>query len=430
MKYVNSRLSGPFLLLPLKPTLCQTGGDILACKHWLTISPQLLRAILHENPSASVVEILPKTDDLAAAVSHQLPKGGIQPSQLRYAVAQSNPDRAIGENVVGEVFELDGVGEDDQKTSTDVLIVPSTTALLRDRDAVLERFLKLAGSDALVITAAAMHNTGSVFEVNGFRDFPGMDGITKLPGLYSNAEELRLSQAHRGTQDTFDTNITVLVPSSPSSSITEFSRTLSSQLESQSYFVKVRTWNDGESTKFHNTTYISLLELEKPFLDDLSEPDFQGMRNLVLDSNRLIWLTLGKNPSFGAIDGFSRVMRSELGVPKIQVLHLSDEADSHTGVELTERILKSSTEDTEFREREGLLQVIRIFNSPDVNQTLRGHLENTTRVLPIKQLDYPVRLTVGKPGFLDSLQFFKDRLSEAPLPQNQIEIDVRASGVK
>ncbi|KAM0716793.1 hypothetical protein Q7P37_008238 [Cladosporium fusiforme] len=390
---------------------------------------ELLRTILHENPSASVLELIPEIGDLAVASSYQLPKGAIQPSQLRYAVAKDSPDSFVEENLVGGVFALDGVGEPDQKISADVLIVPSSLDVLEDRDAILARFLKLAGPAALIITASGSHSAGSVFEAHGFQAFPGLNDIASLPGLYSHAEEPSLRQTNRGTRDTSDTDIIILEPSSPSSNTTKFSKTLSSRLEDQNYSVTIRKWAGGETEEFQNTTYISLLELEQPFLDNLSGPDFQGIKNLILGSNRLIWLTLGNDPSFGAVDGLSRVMRSELGTPKFQVMHLSGEGGLQSGPELTVRVLKSSTEDTEFRERDGLLQVIRIFESPDVNQSLRGHLENSTRILPIKQLDHPVRLTVGKPGFLDSLQFIKDRRTEAPLPENEIEIETHASGV-
>lgn len=421
----------PFLFLPCHAMpCCMKDNQRREIKLQLTLFSQLIRLILHENPAASIVELVATSEDLANAFAYQLPKGSIQPSQLRYAVVDSSLSAVVDKHLFGETFELGMVDDVEERVSADLLIIPSSANLLNDTNAVLDRFLKLARPEALVITASGLHTAASVLEAKGFQALPNLDGTTRLPALYSNIGKTSLRLTNRGNRDTSDTDIVILVPSSSTPNTIELATTLRSRLEDQNYSVLIQQWIGGDADKFDAKTYISFLELDQPFLDDLSEPDFEGIRHLVLKSGRLIWLTLGDNPSFGAVDGFSRVMRSEMGIPKFQVLHLSSQTGLQHGAELTERILRSPSEDTEFRERDGLLQVIRIFNSPKANETIRGHLENTTRILPIKQLDYPVRLTVGKPGFLDSLKFIADKRAQAPLTDNEIEIDIRASGVK
>ena len=75
---------------------------------------------------------------------------------------------------------------------------------------------------------------------------------------------------------------------------------------------------------------ISLLEIEQPFFDRISEADFASFKDIVrgVGTRNVLWVTRSaqlttKNPSFGLCLGLSRTLRQELGL-NIATLELCD----------------------------------------------------------------------------------------------------------
>jgi zearalenone synthase (highly reducing iterative type I polyketide synthase) len=77
-----------------------------------------------------------------------------------------------------------------------------------------------------------------------------------------------------------------------------------------------------------------------------------------------------------------------------------------------------------------MLQVPRIFKSHKQNESIRYHLEDTTRQMTLTDQDDALRLTIGKPGLLDTLKFVSDERMLAPLEDDEVEIQVKATGLK
>ncbi|EHK96621.1 putative Mycocerosic acid synthase [Glarea lozoyensis 74030] len=177
--------------------------------------------------------------------------------------------------------------------------------------------------------------------------------------------------------------------------------------------------------------YIALLELESPVLEDLSESEFQNIKKLFLSSERLLWITRGDNPSFGIVDGVARCVNNEIASTRFQVLHLSKEGINH-GPRLAIRVLKhlEATADNEFRERNGCLQVQRIYKGHNEDEHIRNHLEDSTRVSSINDANALFSLTIGKPGLLDTLHFIREEnYLDLPLAKTEIEVEVKATGL-
>lgn len=100
------------------------------------------------------------------------------------------------------------------------------------------------------------------------------------------------------------------------------------------------------------------------------------------------------------------------------------------GPALAGRIVMSDTTDDEFQERDGMLQVARIFNSPEGNEGVCCCLEDSVRIQGIGDQERPLWLTILKPGLLDTLTFIEDDRMKVPLGESEIEVDVKATGVK
>lgn len=127
------------------------------------------------------------------------------------------------------------------------------------------------------------------------------------------------------------------------------------------------------------------MELETPLLENLSEPDFGKVKNLISNCEHLVWFNGSYYLSMAVVDGPARTARKEYASLKFEVLHLgSPETELHHGPSLVVKLSTLSTKEDEFRERDGLLQTSRFFNSVASNEAMRYCLEGCIHVQPLK----------------------------------------------
>ena len=392
--------------------------------------------VLHDNPAATVVELISNPGELPNAAMSRIPASAILPGQIRYAIA--NNTREGGKNdadTSGHFLSL--VGENDtplladnnNKASADLLVISHQVedAGSFERLISLAR-LQLAKHHATVIISASNDAAASRL-VAANKGFQIVSSITdsKSLALYSH-KELQTESVANGVSKH---EVVIIKPSTANSTTQDLSSMLEKALQSQGYSVIIESWGanispDGPKGK----TYVSLLELEQPVLDKLSERDFHNVRAIVLNCERLLWITHGDNPSFGMVDGFARCIMSEIAGTKFQILHLSEATGLQYGPSLATRILESDSSDNEYREVGGILQVARIFRSHKQNESVRHHLEDSTRPVTLADQDDALRLTIGKPGLLDTLRFVSDERMLTPLQDHEVEIQVKATGLK
>lgn len=401
---------------------------------------QLVCMVVHQNPAANVIELVANPTGLRSATMSKLPPGTILPAQVRYGLVRGGPDEdgsdSVDDAVFGQRFVLGASqeGEPAGAAPADLLVIPHTAiaGLETDLGSVLEHLLSLAKPGARVLIAEDATHGSQIAKMTA----KGLDLLLHIPGeagrlgLYSVSTEKHTNGV---TSNGIHKNEAVILERPASSAKAKaFAEELQSVLADQGYSVSTLRWTETVGVSgFERKTYISLLELEQPFLQDLSEPDFQNIRKLTLDCERLLWITRGDNPSFGMSDGFLRVIRGEIAGAMFQVLHLSE--GTQNDPTLAARVL-GTTEDSEFREDNGLLQVSRIYKSTTESSHVRDHLYDSTRVmrLPSEQgeSDAPLCLTIGKPGLLDTLHFAPDEEARSvPLGDYEVEIQVKATGV-
>lgn len=396
---------------------------------------QLVRVALHDNPAATVVELISDPGELANAAMSKLPAGAILPSKVRYAIAnQIREEGKSDADTSGHFLVLVGENEapllaDNNRASADLLVISHQVedAGSLERLVGLAR-LQLAKQTATVIVAASNDAAASKL-VAANKGFQIVSSTTdgKPLVLYSHT---RL-QAETVTNGVSKHEAVIMKPSTANSATQGFSFMLEKALESQGYSVTTECWGvDINPDDPKGKTYVSLLELEQPVLDNLSERDFHNVRAIVLNCERLLWITYGDNPSFGMVDGFARCVMSEIAGTKFQLLHLSKATGLQHGPSLATRILQSDSSDNEFREVGSILQVARIFKSHKQNESVHHHLEDSTRLVTLAEQDDALRLTIGKPGLLDTLRFVSDERMLTPLHDHEVEIQVKATGLK
>ena len=401
---------------------------------------QLLQMAIHQRPAVQVVELTQSFEGLLHTVMSRLPRGVILPSQVRYAVANggnsNDPTADINRDIFGQPFSL---GAPDAPLPADLasaeLFVVSHQVFIDVKESlevILERLIRMAKPGAVVAIAApvAAGDVGALTN-NDFELISSMPGLALYRHTGSNDKQSDGTLTNRTlTNGTHDMKVSILEPSTLSPQAQSLSKKLQAILEDQGYSVTTQT-AVADTDVIAGKTWISLLELETPVLERLSEPEFRSIQRLMVSSERLLWITCGDNPSFGSVDGLARCVNNEVATAKFQVLHLSSEGMQH-GPSLAARILTSSqkTADNEFRERGGLLQVQRIYQSPRENSHIRDHLEDSTRILSLNDDNACFHLAIGKPGLLDSLHFVRDEGAlVTPLADDELELQVKATGV-
>ncbi|KAF4965561.1 hypothetical protein FSARC_6646 [Fusarium sarcochroum] len=201
---------------------------------------------------------------------------------------------------------------------------------------------------------------------------------------------------------------------------------------------------------------IFILELTTPWWENVDETQFRKIQVLLTDEvdQKSLWICQKGRESFGAndvqpapayslIDGISRVLNSELEAPALSILKLQTQGDvscrqlSHIA-KVTKRLSQESEKfpDTEYVEANDQLLIPRMVQSASLTEALNDRLKpkktitrkwkessSTTEAVPL-------RLIVGTPGLLNTMQFVQDHERDAvPLDEGEIEIEVCSVGL-
>lgn len=311
----------------------------------------------------------------------------------------------------------------------DLLIIPSDVSdPIKLQSIVNQARQKLATPKAIIIVITTSSFSASGLAGAGFYVVPTLDGERYIAMHTQTQEATHLKKLANGSMKH---KVLIIKPRKVTSSAQNFCTDLHAALQHQGYSVDFKCWTDAITGRdLTDQISISLLELEDPLLNNLSERDFETIRAVVLNSERLLWITAGDNPAFGMVDGFARCTMAENASIKFQLLHLSKDTGLSNGPSLVTRILSSSSQDDEYREVNGLLQVARIYKSTEQNESLRSHLEDSTRVERLAEQDHALRLIIGKPGLLDTLKFVPDQRMLCPLEDDQVDVQVKATSLK
>lgn len=385
---------------------------ILATASPTEATAKMARIVLHANPATTVLELLTEADTSKAAISTALDAATF-PGQIRYVVAKPQGE------VITDIFYL---GEADSPvpstiTAVDLIVVSPVCEGMVDFEKFLDKVLCLAKPTTTVICTANAETAGPILARKGYAS-------TMASGLYSQRIEV-MANGVEGKPE-------VVIIKSPTAGDLgkKLAVQLSEILTALEYGVKIATWDECIVAAVQGKLVISLLEIGKAFLDSLSETDFVSLKGIILTAKRLLWLTYGDDPVYNMVDGLSRVVREEIAGTHFEVLHLSEATGLEHGASLAGRILTANSNDAEWRESNGTIKVGRFSLDHKQNEGVDRHLNDWTGVMPLGEHNGPLRLTVGKPGLLDTLHFTPDnRWVDKPLNDQEVEIEVKASGL-
>lgn len=188
---------------------------------------------------------------------------------------------------------------------------------------------------------------------------------------------------------------------------------------------------------------ISLLDVSRPFLFHLEEPEFLALKQLVSSTSEILWVSQGTSsptpPEFSMIDGFARVMRSEYPLLKFTSLAMEHDPTgnldgSHCISQVWHRMLRTSHAETEheYRQRDGLLEIPRVIHSVAMNSMIAARGKERQMVEKYRLGDAPpLGLHIGSIGSLNSVCFSEtsqDQIGSAPLTCDDVLVRVWALG--
>jgi NADPH:quinone reductase-like Zn-dependent oxidoreductase/ubiquinone/menaquinone biosynthesis C-methylase UbiE len=182
-----------------------------------------------------------------------------------------------------------------------------------------------------------------------------------------------------------------------------------------------------------------LLELESSILSHMTEPRLEALKKMLDGSHGLIWVTKGAsdqstNPDLSLVSGFLRTLRVETGRPLVH-LDLDPEVDSATPltnaiVKVHESRFEKDEPDSEFIERGGVVMIPRHMEDDKTGihiASRRGNSFPEMDVIP--QSGRSLKLQIAQLGLLDTFYFDEDPRVEDRLPDNYIEIEVKANAL-
>ncbi|APA10781.1 hypothetical protein sscle_07g055510 [Sclerotinia sclerotiorum 1980 UF-70] len=198
-----------------------------------------------------------------------------------------------------------------------------------------------------------------------------------------------------------------------------------------------------EAATFHgNSAFgIVLLELDRPLLQEMTEPNFKDVKAMFLAFENILWACKGGGerpdlPEYALVQGAFRALRMEN--IRLKFISLSFEATSTNPTHLANKVFevyqKVSTTavkdcEQEYVERNGMICIDRIIDADYMNQKLSETAEDKPRSDCEFCSAPPVALSIKTPGLLDTLEFVEDSAARTNLASDEIEIEVEASGV-
>ena len=225
----------------------------------------------------------------------------------------------------------------------------------------------------------------------------------------------------------------------------EFITCLKSYLERSFKIPEISVINlmDLSTADLSQAICISVMELERPVLESLSEQEYECVRQLISTCGGMLWITGDtiQHPEFGICTGLTRTLRWERDVDEANLLTLSISNPRPEAEDLIRSIatlyekqfiepLSLERINGEYMLKDGVFHSARLASASDANEYLASKFSRPKPVMaPLGTAGRPVKLATASPGLLNKLEFVTDEIYNLPLSPTQVEIDIKAVGL-
>ncbi|ODA80867.1 hypothetical protein RJ55_03827 [Drechmeria coniospora] len=227
-------------------------------------------------------------------------------------------------------------------------------------------------------------------------------------------------------------HVSIVVSAAASSRAQRVASAIATRLE-ESCTVHIVRWGP-DASKLKGQTCIILTDLESALLKDLASEDLTNLQTLLSLAESTLWVSGPLGPDAALITGLVRSVRNEAVGVQLRTVEMTDvplsEAEEYA--DAVSRIFHYRGSDDEFQARQGTLQISRLVEDEERNMELAqllGQGEKAAVATTLQEKPEALKLCVRQIGMLDSICFEPDPLSREPLGAEEVEIDVKASGI-
>lgn len=242
------------------------------------------------------------------------------------------------------------------------------------------------------------------------------------------------SAAESTNSDQQPQQVTLIESASPSVLAQGVAAAVTQRLQEASIPTKRVHWGSDVS-QLRGQPCIVLADLQSALLKDPTPEDLTALQSLLLHAESTLWVSGPLGPDASLVTGLARSVCNEAAGVQIRTLEVADlpitEADSYA--DLVSRVFQYRGSDTEFRLRSGALLISRVVEDEDRNEELAqllGQGEKAAVATTLQETPEALKLCVRQIGMLDSVCFDPDPLASEPLGADEVEVDVKASGIK
>ena len=215
------------------------------------------------------------------------------------------------------------------------------------------------------------------------------------------------------------------------------------QLQSPLEALGTIIWIDFSDLADMNLSSKYCILLDDPahqYLTTMTAASFRGLQRLT-QAQGILWVSGGsKLPNTGLVKGLTRVLGSENPNTSFVTLSIDDWTSPRRALaDIIAKVFEHSfleyfrqTEyDEELEERDGVLYIPRLVHDTLMDEAfkLETGVKHGLTLQPFSQGPRPLKMTINNPGFLDTLCFVDDERAAEPLLEDEIEIDIKASGL-
>lgn len=370
--------------------------------------------MLNQETSASILEICTSSDHQPTAID--LASRYALPAQLKYDIVC--PDDVV----------LSGLKE---KTQASVPWVELHTSDTYNRDrgeaqdgkrvAVVTHRESLDDTSADFVKKIATSENG-IWSVQIQSD--GSPTVTFIPPQPTSLE------VNGKVKNGHDWDVLIFGASNNTTEMNEFAGNLASELEKHTFTPRRVVWSD-QLPNVTGKKCIFLLDHSSPILEDLDEKSFQNLKRMLLTASDVTWISPKNTPGTGLILGLSRVIRNEVRGSVFRTIQIADNSSTvPDDARLVVKAVVTESADNEFLLEDGLIKISRVQESTVWNDNINSVLKEKIAPRAIGEANFGVKLGVQTPGMLSTLRFEPDKSIESELGDDEIEISVRASGIK
>ena len=180
---------------------------------------------------------------------------------------------------------------------------------------------------------------------------------------------------------------------------------------------------------------IATLEMGKSFLANATSEDFATFKEIVRRCSSVVWVSSSDEPTGSIVTGLARTMRNENAALTFRSLQVpsKDLYNSDDLAEIVSRLALSSCTDNEFKLDGGILKVSRIMRDPQMDDMVSSMVvegDAKIKYSTLNRVRWPQKLALPRQGMLDDIYFEADEVADGPLSDEEVEIEVKASGIK